>query len=280
MRQFLFIVTPIILAVFTFTGFSFFLSQNGSGRGALQVTSVPLSNVYLNGKFIGKTPLCKCEGKDLLPTGEYTLKLIPFVGDNIDAYEQRVTITKSILTVVDRTFGTGSLSSGFTITLTPVTDKNMTELFVSSFPSGASVSIDQNDSGTTPLLLKSITPSDHDIIVTKSGYKTKTVHIQTHPGYQLNAVVYLGLLPPDSSSSSAALDNQPLTPQQKQIVRILNTPTGFLRVRTEPSLTGSEAAQVKPGETFEMTDEQDGWYQIKLPNGDFGWVSNDYAQKE
>lgn len=279
MKRLLFIITPIILAVLTFVGFSFFLSQSALGKGALQVTSIPLSNVYLNGKLIGKTPLCKCEGKDLLPVGEYTIKLVPVAGDNLEPYEQRVSITKAILTVVDRTFGVGEASSGFVINLTPLSDKNVAQLFISSFPSGATVRIDKNDSGTTPLLMKQITTSDHDVLITKSGYKPKTVHVQTHSGYQLNAVISLAINPPDATAA-ALLDNAGLTPPQKQMIQILNTPTGFLRVRSEPSLGGSESAQVKPGDTFEMTGEQDGWYEIKLGDGKTGWVSATYAKKE
>lgn len=255
------------------------LSQSTSGKGALQVTSIPASNVYLNGKLVGKTPFCQCEGKDMLATGDYTLKLVPLAGDNLDTYEQRITITKSILTVVDRTFGVGALSSGFVINLSPLSDNNAVQLFISSFPSGARLSIDGNDSGQTPLLLKNITSSDHDLVLAKPGYKSKTVHVQTHPGYQLNATVFLALLPPDASSA-AIFDNTGLTPIQKQKVVILNTPTGFLRVRSDPSLVGSESAQVRPGDIFELASEQDGWYQIKLKDGTLGWVSATYAKKQ
>ncbi len=279
MKRLLFIITPIILAILTFTGFSFFLSQSISGKGALQVTSIPLSNVYLNGTLIGKTPLCKCEGKDMITAGEYTLKLVPIAGDNLDTYEQKITITKSILTVVDRTFGVGALSSGFVVNLTPLSDKNAVQLFVSSFPSDALLNVDKNDSGSTPVLLKNITESDHDLVLSKPGYKSKTVHIQTHAGYQLNAVVSLAIIPPDATSA-AIFDNAALTPPQKQKVMILNTPTGFLRVRSEPSLAGSESAQVKPGEIYELTTEQDGWYQIKLASGALGWVNASYAKKQ
>lgn len=281
MKRLLFIITPILLAVITFTGFSFFLSQNITGKGALQVTSLPISNVYVNGKLIGKTPLCKCEGKDMLATGDYTIKLIPVAGDNLDTYEQSVTITKGVLTVIDRTFGSNGQSSGFVINLTPLIDKNAVQLFVSSYPSGASLTIDNNDSGSTPVLSKNITASDHDLVITKSGYKDKAVHIQTHPGYQLNAIVSLGLIPPDASQS-AVLDTISLTPtptQQQKIV-ILSTPTGFLRVRSEPSLSGSESAQVKPGDSFVLTDEQDGWYKITLKDGSQGWISATYARKQ
>lgn len=279
MKKVLFIVSPIFLAIVTFTLFSFILAQNVSGKGALQVTAIPQSAIYLNGKLLGKTPLCLCEGKNLLPTGDYTLKMIPIAGDNLEPYEQKIHITKSILTVVDRTFGAGALSSGFVVNLSPLSDTNAVQIFVSSFPSGAKILFDNNDSGATPLLLKNITPSDHDIVLSKDGYKSKTVHVQTHPGYQLNATIFLSLLPPDATSA-ALFDTTGLTPVEKQKVVILDTPTGFLRVRTEPSVSGSESAEVKPGQTFDVTSEQDGWYQIKLQDGTLGWIISSYAKKQ
>src|SRR5579872_6916198 len=107
MKKLLLISLPVILGITIFSVFAYFLSNFSSGTGALQVTSSPESNVYLNGKLIGKTPLCKCEGSDMLQVGEYDLKLVPTSGNNLSAYEQSVSVNKSVLTVVDRTFGIG-----------------------------------------------------------------------------------------------------------------------------------------------------------------------------
>jgi hypothetical protein len=279
MKRLIFFLLPIILAISTFSAFSYYLSQSGVGKGALQVTSLPQSNVYLNNKLIGKTPLCKCEGKDMLPTGDYTVKLVPIAGDNLSSFEQRITITKSILTVVDRTFGVKAESSGFIVSLTPLSDTSAISVFLSSFPSDARVTIDGNDMGKTPLLIKTITASDHDVTLSKDGYTDKTIHVHTNTGYQLNASISLAILPPDASTS-ANFQNAALTPIQKPKIVILQTPTGFLRVRSEPSLAASESGQVKPGEVYDFVDEQEGWYKIKLSPGQEGWVSASYAQKQ
>jgi N-acetylmuramoyl-L-alanine amidase len=63
-------------------------------------------------------------------------------------------------------------------------------------------------------------------------------------------------------------------------VLILQTPTGFLRVRDQASLNGTEMGQVKPGETYQLLDERTDWFQIKLTNGQSGWISSQYAQKQ
>ena len=77
MKRLLFILLPLVLAFTAFCVVTFILSQEDSGKGALQVTSVPQSNVYINNAFIGQTPLCKCDAQNLLPTGEYTIRLVP-----------------------------------------------------------------------------------------------------------------------------------------------------------------------------------------------------------
>src|SRR5260221_8578513 len=132
MKRFLLFLGPIVLGLIVFFTFLFFFSRNANGNGALQVTAVPVSNVYLNGKLLGKTPLCRCEGKDMISSGTYAVKLVPLAGDNLTPYEDTITITKGILTVVDRTFGVGETSSGSVITLIPLPDANQIQAFIAS----------------------------------------------------------------------------------------------------------------------------------------------------
>lgn len=279
MKRILLFLAPIFIGLLTFFIFIFFFSKSTIGNGALQVTAVPVSDVYLNGKLLGKTPLCKCEGKDLLPTGNYLLKLVPQAGDNLLPYVENITITKGILTVVDRTFGVGEYATGSVITLVPLQNAKAVQLFVASFPSEVQVAIDGNDSGKTPLMINSLTDSDHELVLTKNGYKDKTVHVHTVAGYQLKASITLGLISQDGTTS-ANFQNAALTPVVKTKVTILDTPTGFLRVRSDPSLGASETGQVKPGDTFDFLAEQAGWYQIQLTNGASGWISAQYAEKK
>src|ERR1035437_5990210 len=102
MKRVFFIIAPFVIAILIFSGVIFFLSQN-KGKGALQVTSVPMSKVYLNDKLLGQTPLCACDLKTMIAVGDYTVKLIPTEG-NLQPFEQRITISSKVLTVVDRTF--------------------------------------------------------------------------------------------------------------------------------------------------------------------------------
>lgn len=62
-------------------------------------------------------------------------------------------------------------------------------------------------------------------------------------------------------------------------VKVLPTGTGWLRVRSSPSLAASEVARVNVGEKFELLEEKEGWARIKLPSGLEGWVSLDFVEK-
>lgn len=68
-------------------------------------------------------------------------------------------------------------------------------------------------------------------------------------------------------------------PVQKQYVRISDTPTGSLNVRTGPGTNYSKIGQVSPGEELEVVqyDDAAGWYEIKLEGGT-GWVTKQYVQ--
>ncbi len=60
---------------------------------------------------------------------------------------------------------------------------------------------------------------------------------------------------------------------------ILDTPTGFLRVRENNSVGSAEVARVTPGDSYELLEEQDSWFKIKLDAGSSGWISSQYAEK-
>src|SRR5205814_6546941 len=128
--------------------------------------SVPESGVYLNDKYFGQTPLCKCDANDMLSDGDYTLKLIPN-DKTLNEFQEKVTISEGVLTVVDRKFAKDSLSEGSIISLTPLSDKKNTQLLVVSFPQGTHIFLDDNDIGTSPLLYNNPTESDHAIRISK-----------------------------------------------------------------------------------------------------------------
>lgn len=284
-RIFIVFVIPILLGILVFLLVTYFLSQKDAGKGALQVTSIPQSSVYVNDKFIGETPLCKCDGASLLPTGDYTIRLVPNDSTFSNTpFEQRISIHKAVLTVVDRTFGLGATSQGSVITLSqdPTGDSKSGTLSVTSFPSGVSVSLDNNGIGQSPLTLPHIVESDHDLLLSKPGYKDKTIRVHTVNGYILSVIAFLAIDPNALSATASAAQSIASSSALPSVAKatILDTPTGFLRVRKDPSLAGTEIAQVKPGEQYPLIAEQNGWTEIKLTNGTEGWVSSTYVSKQ
>lgn len=278
MKKILYYVLPLVTAIIVFAVLVVFINQK-TGKGALQVTSKPQSDVYLNGKLIGTTPVCKCDSKDMIGVGQYSLRLIP-KDSSLPPYEEKIDINNSTLTVVDKTFGEEPSAS--VITLSPIRDKKDAQLMVISSPDKSDISLDENPAGKTPLLLKNLTESDHEIQIKKEGYIDKILRIRATKGFLLKAIVYLS---PNSSSSNSALPTFESTPTPAPTssvskVLILSTPTGFLRVRDTSSLSGSEVGRVTPGETFDLLDEIEGWYKIKLTDGTEGWISSQYAQKQ
>lgn len=296
-----------MILVLGFVGYSIFVSQTNA-KGALQITSEPVSTVYLDGKEIGKTPLCIC-GEDtvteefqaanlsglfettndnLLPTGEYTIRLVP-VEKGFSEFQDTITIGKSVLTVVDRTFGKGAASDGSVIMLEKIGSGQM-ELSVVSIPDGANVFLDGKSVGQAPIVLTDITESDHELELLKSGYVDKGVRIKTVMGYRLIARIYLGVdeasitgrektdieeTNEDDTSSDLESENA----LGISTVLILQTGTGFLRVRDAASLAGAEIGRVSPGESYPLLSEQTSWFQIEFEDGQTGWISSEFAEK-
>lgn len=280
MKKFLLISIPLLLAVAIFIGFAFFYNRS-TDKGALQVTANPKSNVYLNGQLIGQTPLCKCELPDMLPVGEYTIRVTP-LQSGYEPFESKVTVGKTVLTVLDRTFGKGPTGEGSIITLSPLEDKEASELSVLSFPQGASVLVDNGMQAETPYTYKNLTISDHDVKLGKTGYREKLVRIRTAAGYRVTTLVFLGVNPDGLAQTPTSAVSPTASPSAAiaQKVRVLQTPNGFLNVRSQPSTAAGIVTRLNTGDIVDLVSEQEGWYEVRLSDGTTGWISNQYARKE
>lgn len=248
-----------------------FVKGRQTGVSAVQVTSLPQAAISIDGQPIGKTPF----RENAIP-GEHIVRLVP-EGMNNAYFEQKIVFLPNILTVIDRSF-TETGSHGHILSLSPLPEKKDVEIAIISTPTGATVSLDSELKGITPILLKDVTSSDHELIVAKEGYLDKIIRVKTVTGYKLNVAADLGINLAPAPASPSGLPATP-TPQATQQIRIVQTPTGFLRVRFEPSLSATEVARVNPGEIFPLLAEQGTWVKIKLPNGKEGWISSQYAQK-
>jgi hypothetical protein len=286
MKKIILIVIPSLLIALLIYLIIQHINNQRSQKGALQVTSNPVSKVYLDNLYLGRTPISKTEANDMIQAGNYTLKLVP-EDKSLTEYQEKIPITTGVLTVVDRKFRKGGKSEGSVISLQPIAEKNQNELEVISFPTDSEIELDSSLIGNTPFLYKNPTVSDHMITISKQGYNSKTIRIRTPKGYRLTIISYLSVgseqiteslkeAPSPIASSSPFLS--PTVSETK--VLILDTPTGFLRVRESASLNSNQITTVNPGEEFVLLSEQAGWFEIKLADGSKGWVSSEYARKE
>ncbi len=81
-----------------------------------------------------------------------------------------------------------------------------------------------------------------------------------------------------AENTKKASDSASVVTTQKIV--ILETPTGFLRVREKDSIGSAEIGTVKPGDKLDLISEKADWYEVKLPDGKTGFISATYAKKE
>jgi uncharacterized protein YgiM (DUF1202 family) len=278
-RKIVNILSIILIFIGFFIFFQVFLNFLPHGKGALQVTSNVAAKVLINGKLIGNTPLCLCEEEERIDEGGYTLQLVP--QDSSSTYTTKIKVGKDVLTAVDRTFLPGSYASSYTLYLSKIYAQDA-QLFVSSIPNGALISMDGTDSGTTPLLINNVSDSAHEIEIQKGGYAKKTIRIKAQKGYKLVIETILGTIPSSDEVLPGSEPSPTPTPTLiSETVKIINTPTGFLRVREEANINSKEIGRVNPGDILTLISEENGWYKIQLPNSQTtGYVSSDFAIKE
>lgn len=269
------------------------LTNRGPKQGELRVDSEPAATIFLDNKNIGRAPF-----KDKVAAGNYTIKLVPdSTTSQLASWEGNIVVGPNLLTYVNASLKESELSSSVDVLWLEKISSKLSELSVTTNPDGATVLVDDTTRGVTPVSISDVIPGDHTVTVTSVGFLTRTLKIRTTEGYRLITTMKLGLAPggtvpeasptptlsptgsvtptPKNATSSASTQPDPAKP----FLTIKDTPTGFLRVRMEPSTSATEAARVNPGEKYTILDSQNGWYEIRYDSTNTGWVSGQYADK-
>ncbi len=302
----------ILFVVFAaIIGFRFFIYDTQNSFGRIKVVSAPSAQVFVNNNLLGKTPF-----EDKLKVGDYLIKLIPEGSAGQTASVQvKASVYKNSLTYVNRELGDSDVNTAgevFTITKMDKDPKqpDFGEIYIETDPNGAIVSLDNEEKGVAPIVLADVMKGNHELSVYMPGMLRRTQKINVDGGYRVNASFKLALdqsaqpTPTPIASDSATLieDGKDATTSAKtkktptptakispttkpsasgsNKVTVKDTPTGFLRVRSDASVTASESAQVKPGDSFDVLEEKSGWYKIEYETGKTGWISGQYASKE
>ena len=268
----------VIFVIFVAVRFFIFDKQNEYGK--LKIISSPTASIFLNSTLIGKTPY-----EDKYKVGEYLLKLIPETSATDTAsWNGKINIYKNSLTYINRELGSSDIASaGEIFTTSKMTKKPQNsesgEVYVETEPQGAIITLDSDEKGVAPAIMENVTKGDHELSVFMPGFFRRTQKVNVDPGYRVNAAFKLAI--DESATPTKVLENKQATDSAKSAktkITIKDAPTGWLRVREEPTLNASESGKVNPGETFELLDEQDGWYKINFDGKD-GWVSSTYSSK-
>ncbi|MBU0619332.1 PEGA domain-containing protein [Patescibacteria group bacterium] len=306
MKQKILLLAVFLVIALGLTGCS--LPFGKKSLAALQVTTTPQATVFIDGEHRGTTPFFNEE----LKPGEYTLKLVPESGEVLlSPWESRVSLSKSVLTVVNRTFGASEdESAGEMLTLEATSNKKQAEIVLVSRPDGAVVSLDGEPRGFAPMNLSDITEGDHFIIVSLPGYQEREIKAKTIMGYRLVISVQLGIEPvPEMAEDGEATPSaEEATPSAKTTITITPSPTpktsaeitdelerpfveidspdiGWVRVRKNPCIADGdpeceEIAKANHGERYQLLDtDEAGWYQIQYDISTQGWISGRYAEK-
>lgn len=272
--------------------------QSRQPSAGLKVDTSPAALVFVDNVQVGQTPVEK-----LFKPGEVTVKLIPdSTNSALTTYQTKVHLYPQTFTVIRREFGPSEAdSAGETISVEPQSGKVASLVVVTADPTSASVLLDGQPQGFTPLLVSNLTPGDHRIALSAPGYADRIIYAKAVAGYKLSVNAKLaGKLalpsaaplpsPEASSTPSAQLKPSPSprpSPRPSPVAvarpyaQIKDTPTGFLRVRSKPSTGGAELGKVYPDEKYPLLDQAEGWYLIKvdIQATSSGWISAQYADK-
>ncbi len=267
--------------------------------GNIQIVSVPETSVFINAQAVGRTPF-----NQPYPPGQYTVKLIPLSNDSTSetatvTWEGKVEVRSRQYTYIRRELANTEIESAGEVVTIRASDLPVAsgtgDIEIQTDPPGAVVSLDGEDVGVSPHVIRGAAAGAHEISLYLPKLKRRTIQLNVESGgYTTILKTNLGLdVDFDrkfelskllEASGSARLPDIPKlsptatpTPVPKTI-SILETPTGFLRVRDDGSLAGKEIAQVKPGESYPYLEEKGSWIKIKLTEGE-GWVSSEYAKK-
>ncbi len=268
------VVILVTVAAILVIGLVFFLVGAFRPQGAgIFIETIPQSSVFIDGVLTGRTPY-----EEIRKPGEVVVKLVPESFEKpLAPYETRVSLVSGVQTVIRWEFGESSEQGSGEIVSFEKVSGDETALSIVTVPSSAQIMIDGSTPVFAPYKTSSITQGEHSLLFSLRGFSDRSIRVNTESGYKLTAVVQLA---PSPEPPVEEVIQEVQEEEVEVLVEILSTPTGFLRVRAEPSTLGEEIARVEPGETylFLEEDEETGWFKIEYEEGEEGWVSSTYAE--
>ncbi len=265
-------------------------------KGGLRVSSNVASDVYLDGKSVGTIPFTKSP----LDVKKYQLKIVPN-DPTLLAQESQIKMFPGFETTVDWQFGrTKEDSSGFIFEAENAHKRDASELEIVTSPDNVPVTIGGENKGFSPLVIDSLTEGEYQLGLQAPGFSAINRGVKLMKGKRLLVTVKLARKPIEVASPSASFAPMPTPPPQttkatpkptpklsatssasltaKPYVEVLDTPTGFLRVRSQPN--GEMLGQLNIGDTVPYAGQtsSDNWFKIVFGATSSAWVSGQYSR--
>lgn len=265
---------------------------------ALQVITTPSAAVFVDDIHMGVTGEVGFINNKIAP-GEHSVRLVPESESNKASWEGKINLVPGVMVAIKRVLGPNDAeSAGEIVTLEKINSRDQAPLAIVSAPDQAVVKIDGEPRGFAPLVINDLPPDNYEVIFGSPGYQERQVAAKTIIGYKLVIDVQLAreIEGIQEATGSAAVEddaNDKAEPEQSptptradepegedtSLVRIKETPNGWLRVREKPSTDAAELAKVNAGKTFPYLGEtENGWYKIEYEEGKEGWVSGVYSE--
>jgi PKD repeat protein len=136
--------------------------------GTLAITTVPQNaNVFIDNVFKGVTPLTLTD----TPSGYHILHItLPGFDDYTTGATVEPSKTVLIQAVLRENGANTSATTAPGVTMTTVLPRQNGSIAVTSVPNGATVTLDGQYEGTTPVIVPDVLPGNHEISLTYSGY--------------------------------------------------------------------------------------------------------------
>lgn len=267
----------LILILILLSGFSVFLATRvwRLKRAEIDINTIPETTVFINGKEKGVTPYKETNASP----GQKVIRLVP-KDSQMPAWERSLTLTPGTQLIIRWEFSSNpDRQQGDVIYLEKTGGREMTGLILTSKPTNASVSVDNQINEFSPVNLNNLSVGDHKIVVSYPGYQNREFLVKAIPGHRL--VIETKLAIKETEEQPKKKEGEEFSPEEIKLPQVVikDTPTGWLRVRTGPSLSATEAARVKPGEKYTLLEEESGWYKILYEEDKEGWISGRYAEK-
>lgn len=239
--------------------------------GSLQINSIPKTVVFINDKEVGQTPI----SQEKISPGEYKIKLVT----TKNYWETTVPVISGGLTFVSREIGENVQdSAGQILTVEKIPVTNKCEVIVVADPGESVLAIDGLEKGKATAIFKDLICGERILVVSAPGYSSQVIASKLTAGFRLNAIVKLrrsNYLPPRDIPTASLSAN--ITPVASQSATVLDTPTGFLRIRTASDSSALEIGRVNSGQAVSVLEKGADWVKIKFNDAE-GWAAANYLK--